>query len=139
MSTLTIHYRDATKQEHDLKLGTQPVFIGRDPNSDIVLDDERVTRAHCEIRHWGGAYVVKDLKSKNGTFLNDEPIDVAIIGPLDIIKVGPYLLTVFDENSVRLGETQAVEVLKEMNDGKGFNTIMHQIVDKLEDEDTPEA
>lgn len=138
MSTLTIHYRDANKQEHDLKLGTHPIFIGRDPKSDIVLDDERVTRAHCEIRHWGGDYVIKDLKSKNGTLLNDEPVNVAVIHALDIIKAGPYLLTVFDENSVRLGETQAVEVLKEMNDGKGFNTIMHQIVGNLGDE-TPEA
>jgi pSer/pThr/pTyr-binding forkhead associated (FHA) protein len=134
MSTLTIHYRDATKQEHDLKLGTHPIFIGRDPKSDIVLDDERVTRAHCEIRLWGGDY----LKSKNGTLVNDEPVDVAVIRPLDIIKAGPYLLSVFDENSIRLGETQAVEVLKEMDDGKGFNTIMHQIVDKIDDQ-TPQA
>ncbi len=139
MSKMVLHYRDADQKEHSLELATATVAIGRDAQADIVLDDERVTRIHCEIRFWNGDYVLKDLRSKNGTILNEREVDVAVLHLHDIIKVGPFLLTVQDENYGRLGETQAGEVIKEMNHGKGFNTIMHQIVDEIPSDDTSDA
>ena len=129
---LTLHYRDAEKTDHHIHIGKAALSIGRDPNGEIVLENERVTRAHCEIRFWGGDYILKDLHSKNGTYLNDTLVNVAILQVNDVIGVGPFSLSVLDESAREMGETQAGEVLKEMNEGKGFNTILHQIVDDLD-------
>lgn len=50
--------------------GRDRIVIGRDPSSDVVLDDPRVSRRHAEIFRKGNELWVKDLASTNGTFLN---------------------------------------------------------------------
>lgn len=44
--------------------------LGRDPGSDIVIDDPQVSRQHARITRQGGLMVVEDLGSTNGTFVN---------------------------------------------------------------------
>ncbi len=134
---LHLIYTDKEGVRHNHELDDKPVVIGRDPSATIMLADERVTRRHCEIRLWNGDFVIKDLHSKNGTFINDEQEMVAILELNDIIKIGPFLLAVRDDASLMLGETQAGEILKEMDEGKGFNTIMHSIVDPIEKKPDP--
>jgi hypothetical protein len=50
------------------------VIIGRDANSDVQIDDRQVSRRHAEISRTPEGYTIRDLGSKNGTFLNGEPI-----------------------------------------------------------------
>ena len=132
---LVITYRDkgAGTKHVDLTDGT--IVVGRDASSDIKLEGENVSRAHCEIRYWGNDFVLKDLQSKNGTFLNGKPVSVAVIDANDIIGVGEFRLTVVHKQSIGLGETQAGEILDKMEQGKGYNTILHEIVDDLDGED----
>ena len=52
------------------------VILGR--TGDIAIDDRVASRHHCEIRRSEIGYVLSDLKSRNGTILNLEPIDRAI-------------------------------------------------------------
>jgi hypothetical protein len=57
---------------------SQPVFhlekeiatIGRDPNSDLVIYDESVSRKHAELRRFNDRWIVRDLGSLNGTFVS---------------------------------------------------------------------
>lgn len=50
--------------------------IGRETDSDIQIDDRQVSRRHAEIALTPeGYYVVRDLGSKNGTFLNGQPVN----------------------------------------------------------------
>jgi pSer/pThr/pTyr-binding forkhead associated (FHA) protein len=132
---LVITYRGESRSTKHVDLGESAILIGRDATSDISLEGENVSRAHCEIRYWGNEYVLKDLQSKNGTFLNGKPVSVAVIGANDIIGVGAFRLTVVHKHTIRLGETQAGEILDKMEEGKGYNTILHEIVDDLEEED----
>ncbi|MEM9940944.1 MAG: SpoIIE family protein phosphatase [Planctomycetota bacterium] len=60
-----------TKQ---FSLDQDPVVIGRHPQCEIHIDDGSVSRRHAEITYDGGQYYVRDLNSRNGTFLNDQPI-----------------------------------------------------------------
>jgi len=65
-----------------------PVTIGRDSSNDIVLDDEEVSRFHVRIKKRGRLYVIEDLESRNGTWLNGDKILNAIIQNGDKILVG---------------------------------------------------
>ena len=46
------------------------ITIGRDPNSDLAIHDESVSRQHAEIRRHGDRWIVQDLGSLNGTFVS---------------------------------------------------------------------
>lgn len=50
------------------------MLIGRDTDSDIQVDDRQVSRRHAEITQTEEGYTLRDLGSKNGTFLNGEAI-----------------------------------------------------------------
>jgi pSer/pThr/pTyr-binding forkhead associated (FHA) protein len=70
--------------------------IGRDPKSDIFLDDVTVSRKHAEIiRNSSGDFHVKDLASLNGSYLNAHPISESRLSVGDEIQIGKFRLTYF--------------------------------------------
>jgi pSer/pThr/pTyr-binding forkhead associated (FHA) protein len=74
-------------------LGDQVVRAGRHPESDIFLDDITVSRRHVEIvPKDGGSYVVRDVGSLNGTYVNRERIDEAQLAPGDELQIGKFKL-----------------------------------------------
>lgn len=75
----------------------QPVVrVGRHPDSDIQLDDVTVSRRHAEfVRMEPGRYRVKDVGSLNGTYVNRERVDEAVLGNGDEVQIGRYRLRYF--------------------------------------------
>lgn len=57
-----------------LTLTSDVVIIGRDPQANIRVNSNEVSRKHCEIRVQGDRLIVKDLGSRNGTFINGDII-----------------------------------------------------------------
>ena len=72
----------------------QPVTrLGRHPESDVYLDDITVSRRHVEVERRGSGYVVRDVSSLNGTYLNQERIEGdAPIQNGDELQVGKFRL-----------------------------------------------
>lgn len=66
--------------------------IGRARANDIVLDDVSVSSEHCRVRSEEGEFVVHDLKSTNGTFVNERRVTRQPLAVGDVIKVGETLL-----------------------------------------------
>jgi hypothetical protein len=62
--------------------------IGRAKANDIVLEDVAISSQHCRIRPENGLFVVHDLRSTNGTFLNERKITRAQLSSGDVLKVG---------------------------------------------------
>ena len=65
---------------------------GRHPDSDIFLDDVTVSRRHAEFRREGGEFVVVDVGSLNGTYVNREPVDTAMLANGDEVQIGKFRL-----------------------------------------------
>jgi pSer/pThr/pTyr-binding forkhead associated (FHA) protein len=65
---------------------------GRHPDSDIFLDDVTVSRRHAEFRREGGEFVVIDVGSLNGTYVNREPVDSAVLAGGDEVQIGKFRL-----------------------------------------------
>jgi pSer/pThr/pTyr-binding forkhead associated (FHA) protein len=65
---------------------------GRHPESDIFLDDVTVSRRHAEFAREGSTFVVRDVGSLNGTYLNRERIDAAALAGGDEVQIGKYRL-----------------------------------------------
>jgi hypothetical protein len=65
---------------------------GRHPDSEIFLDDITVSRRHAEFVRQGQAYVVRDVGSLNGTYLNRERIEDAPLANGDEVQIGKFKL-----------------------------------------------
>jgi hypothetical protein len=75
---------------------------GRHPDSDIFLDDVTVSRRHAEFRREGSGYNVHDVGSLNGTYVNRERIEVAVLAGGDEVQIGKFRL-VYLTAAVRAG------------------------------------
>ena len=69
-------------------LGTAPLLIGRGPDCDICIQDTAVSRHHVRIKREGDGYVLDDLQSTNGTFINDAPASRCQLKDGDSLRVG---------------------------------------------------
>jgi putative nucleotidyltransferase with HDIG domain len=77
------------------------VTVGRVVQCEIHIDDQAVSRRHCTLAVQGGALVVTDLESANGTFLNERPVKSATARPGDLIRVGSTVLEYRDPDAAR--------------------------------------
>lgn len=67
--------------------------IGRLPDNDIIIDNLSVSRKHAVIHSWKSGYHIKDLGSKNSTFLNGDKVDTAELKNGDVISIGKYQIS----------------------------------------------
>jgi hypothetical protein len=68
------------------------VKVGRHPDSDIFLDDITVSRRHVELQRAGGTWRVRDVGSLNGTYVNRERVDEAVLADGDELQIGTFKL-----------------------------------------------
>ena len=72
--------------------------IGREPGAHLTINDPTVSRRHAQIAYIRQRYVLHDLGSKNGTFVNDtrlEPDKVWLLNPNDRIRFGKGMIYIF--------------------------------------------
>jgi pSer/pThr/pTyr-binding forkhead associated (FHA) protein len=68
--------------------GTVPLVVGRSSTSDVQVRDAKLSRRHCEIRATPHGFILRDLASKNGTFLNGARVAEARLRDGDRIQIG---------------------------------------------------
>jgi pSer/pThr/pTyr-binding forkhead associated (FHA) protein len=66
---------------------------GREPSSDIFLDDVTVSRRHAEFVRDGDSFRVRDVGSLNGTYVNRDRVDDVPLAAGDEVQIGKYRLT----------------------------------------------
>lgn len=73
-----------------VQLGMGTTSLGRSPDNDIHVTEDRVSRKHCQITFGPGGYALYDLNSENGTFVNGQRIREHFLQDGDIIQVGTF-------------------------------------------------
>lgn len=70
------------------ELGEGLFSLGRNPTTDIRVHEPTVSSFHCELIVSGGAVLVRDLNSTNGTFIDNEPIQESFLRPWQVLRLG---------------------------------------------------
>lgn len=94
---------DSSTDHRKIVLDSLPVMIGQDPEAGVRLDDQWVSRHHCEISATKDTLVVRDLGSMLGTFVNGLNVTTAHLMPGDKLTVG---ITSFLVDYERRGRTE---------------------------------
>lgn len=74
-------------------LDADHTVAGRSPKADIFLDDVTVSRRHAEFVRELDDFVVRDVGSLNGTYVNRRRIESAVLQPGDEVQIGKYRMT----------------------------------------------
>jgi pSer/pThr/pTyr-binding forkhead associated (FHA) protein len=108
---MILSFETANGGTKHLKLKTMssapPVTMGRSKDATVTLDDNSCSRIHCAIRYWDDDFIVKDMHSRNGTFLNNEKITVSTLSPGDVLKIGATVFRVSAEEGSATDVTMA--------------------------------
>ena len=76
-------------------LESDATTVGRNPESDVFLDDVTVSRKHVVVERRADAFFVRDVGSLNGTYVNGERVEETKLASGDEIQVGRFKLVFF--------------------------------------------
>jgi pSer/pThr/pTyr-binding forkhead associated (FHA) protein len=80
----------------EVPLDQPQTWIGRKPHNAIVIDNPAVSGEHARIVHENGGYVIEDMCSTNGTFVNDKKVDRHQLQDGDQVRIGKHVLVYQD-------------------------------------------
>lgn len=104
MARLSLRTPEGEQKVYKL-VAHQVVKIGRDPANDVVLRDPKVSRHHAEIIFEKGFFVLRDLASANGSYVNGQKIRVAPLTDGAEVRLGNSYGTFEEELSSEPGNT----------------------------------
>jgi pSer/pThr/pTyr-binding forkhead associated (FHA) protein len=91
MPTLKLVFKNKTLENYPLQKGYS-LTIGRKRNNDVIIENLAVSSHHAKIDSVGDGFVLIDLQSKNGSFVNGKLGDSHWLKPGDIISIGKHTL-----------------------------------------------
>ncbi len=87
------------KEVKTYEIDKPAIVVGRDPGADICIDNLGVSRSHCQFLQRGGVFLVQDMNSANGTYVNGKRVGEHNLDNSDQIVVGKYVLTFKGESA----------------------------------------
>lgn len=90
-----LRIRNGPEAGRVIEIGPNAMVLGRDPKCNAQLKDKGASRNHSEIFRVGEMCLIRDLGSRNGTYVNDERIDEELLREGDVIRIATTEL-VFD-------------------------------------------
>lgn len=89
-STLTVQY--GRQKDMVYRLSGDHAAIGRSPRCEIFLNDMTVSRSHAMLERLGSGWSIQDNGSFNGVWINNAPVDHAMLKNGDVIQIGCFIL-----------------------------------------------
>jgi hypothetical protein len=91
-----------------IELSKEVTLIGRDVTNEVILADAEISRRHARLTETRSGYVLEDLGSTNGTYVNEERLSgPRILIPGDEIALGNHVVLTFEEVSREEAEGEA--------------------------------
>jgi pSer/pThr/pTyr-binding forkhead associated (FHA) protein len=84
----TIKVLSGVLRGKEFQLGQEEYLVGRDPGCYILIDEREVSRRHAMIQKKAGAYILCDLDSTNGIYVNNLKLEKSILKHGDIFQIG---------------------------------------------------
>jgi hypothetical protein len=105
-SSFRLTERTGPNPGETFELTGETMMIGRDVNNDIVVADAEVSRQHARINRTPGGYVLEDLGSTNGSFVNGERLVAPrVLNPSDLVGLGENVTLTFEAVSAESAAT----------------------------------
>jgi pSer/pThr/pTyr-binding forkhead associated (FHA) protein len=138
MPILTLQLKNKSLGEYELQKGVS-LSIGRRDTNDVVIEDPSVSGHHAKIDSLGDRFVLIDLQSKNGSFVNEQLINSHWLQDEDVISIGGHTLVFqhrdevqalagdsnnFDETQA-LNTTQRRRMMAQSNPTKSINVTRY--------------
>lgn len=144
MKTMLMMLEGASPQTFDLE-NVEQLTIGREANNDIVIDDTAISRLHAMVRRiTTGNYMLTDLGSANGTFLNGKKVSAPVLlSNGDQIQLGHIRLQFCapqrddEEDTESLTDDSTVGIMHDtistvfVSDIRGFTKLSEQLDDRV--------
>ena len=89
--TVRVTLKGRLIKEH--RFSQERITIGRDPESNVFLDNPGISRLHAVLERRGDVIMVQDMESANGTLLNEHSVRREAIKDGDKVRIGKFLLT----------------------------------------------
>ena len=82
------------------------ITIGRDPSNTITINDAEISRRHARLTYQGGKYILEDLGSTNGTFVNGQRLaGPRVLKSGEVVSFGEQIVLVFENTAFDAGAT----------------------------------
>jgi DNA-binding CsgD family transcriptional regulator len=120
---------------HVLTVEADEQVLGRRENSDLLLSDPHVSRAHAVVRRQSGAVWLEDLGSTGGTFVNGEPVTGSqALRHGDVVRFGT-VETRFEDRSASMETEDATEMIElpQSDDRPVLSPRQQQVLDFLKE------
>ena len=121
MPVLTKKFKNKPLEEYQLQKGAS-LTIGRREDNDVVIEDPAVSGHHAKIDSLGDRFVLIDLKSKNGSFVNEQLVNSHWLNHRDLITIGGHSLVL----NYSEGEQKPDAYPDEFNDTLVMNSTDHR-------------
>ncbi len=111
------------------------VIFGRE-KGDLRLDDPQVSASHCQIQTVEHAYILYDMNSRNGTYVNDEKIRKKILQADDQVRIGQTRFVFRLESEPKAREITALFQATDTGRGRGDKTAIFRMLQSQEPKQT---
>jgi pSer/pThr/pTyr-binding forkhead associated (FHA) protein len=121
MPILTLQIKNKSLGEYELQKGVS-ISIGRRDTNDVVIEDPSVSGHHAKIDSLEDRFVLIDLQSKNGSFVNEQMVNSHWLKDEDIITIGGHTLIFHYDDEVQeiSGDSD------KFDETQGMNTTQHR-------------
>jgi serine phosphatase RsbU (regulator of sigma subunit) len=114
----------AKGESFDHPLDGDSFVLGRSSKADLKLEDRRVSREHARLYREDDRWMIEDLDSQNGTFVNSGRISKpTVVGPNDVLGIPPWTLTIETEEQVPTELPETVPIAVETGDFDGSTQL----------------
>ena len=107
MAKIVLRFGEQVLKEYEL--GPQAVKIGRLPDNTVVIDNPAVSSHHARIVHDAGKFVIEDLKSTNGTYINERRVHRQVLENGDTVLIGKHKLVYDSSDGESVADTPSPE------------------------------